>query len=441
MKTKTKTMWARATLLSALLLAGRWACAGPAGPLRVAFEDFNMQTLTERADKTSTLTEQNVAETESVVMSPHGGYSVTSQRTSDLKYVTAIQRSTVWSEIKKRSVTVSGGGGVLDKSPETLSDAELAQLKRLCHDGLKCMAVEQLYVIKTVKRQIVGGGGDEDGTTAAVRTVITKITKVITNYTTEYHKDTYEYAEVTESSDPSAVYESVTNIIEDNRELCGVNADGGDDDDGTGAAVLLLATLAGGGGPNDPAAAAGRPNDDAAAAAAAGSVSFVNLGTINHYNVNDGAINNVDVTVQQAGGGGGGDGEDRDGKVVIEMEGDGDGAAYPAPFNGQSSLQMPETVYVDAAGAGDGNVTVNNTNNGTYNSNVMQGNADAAGTVNVGSVNEAPLYNDTYNDYSVDSHNRTVNARDFKKFLEFIDNSFSSVLNELGPPAGQNPTV
>lgn len=440
-------MWASATLLSALLLAGRWACAGPAGPLRVAFEDIHMQTLTERADKTSTLTEQNVAETESVVMSPDGGYSVTSQRTSDLRYVTAIQRSAVWSEIKKRSVTVSGsggGGGVLDKSPETLSDAELAQLKRLCHDGLKCIAVEQLYVIKTVKRQIVVGGGDEDGTTAAVRTVITKITKVITNYTTEYHKDTYEYTEVTESSDPSAVYESVTNIIEDNRELCGVNADG-DDDDGTGAATaLLLATLVGGGGPNN-AAAAGRPNDPAAA----GPVSFVNLGTINHYNVNDGAINNVGVTVQQGGGG-----EDTEGKVVIKMKGEGDGngggggdgaahpaafndAAHPAAVNGQSSLQMPETVYVDAPGAGDGNVTVNNTNNGTYNSSVMQGNADGAGTVNVGTVNEAPLHND----YSVGSHNRTVNARDFKEFLKFIDNNFSSVLNELSPPAGQNPTV
>lgn len=143
-------------------------------------------------------------------------------RSSNLKYVMAIQSSSIWTDIKKRSLTIKTGQRLDDeligKSPVDLSDGELARLKLACHDGLKCVAVDQLLVLKQVREPQADGK-------LSVRTVITKITQVITRYTNEYHKDVYQYEAVTQSDDPSKVYESVTNIVEDNKELCQIDYD------------------------------------------------------------------------------------------------------------------------------------------------------------------------------------------------------------------------
>lgn len=142
-------------------------------------------------------------------------------RSSNLKYVFTLQKSSIWDEIKQKTLTIKTqvDGKMIERRPESLSDQELEQLKRACHDGLKCVAVDQLIVLKTVKEP-----SNDDGKTAAVLTAITKITKVITEYTTEYHEDTYQYSEVTEADDPSKVYQSVTTILEDNKDLCSIDA-------------------------------------------------------------------------------------------------------------------------------------------------------------------------------------------------------------------------
>ncbi|XP_027847286.2 uncharacterized protein MAL13P1.304-like [Aphis gossypii] len=143
-------------------------------------------------------------------------------RSSNLKYVMAIQSSSIWTDIKKRSLTIKTGqrldDELIEKSPVDLSDEELARLKLACHDGLKCVAVDQLLVLKQVREPQADGK-------LSVRTVITKITQVISRYTKEYHKDVYQYEAVTQSDDPSKVYESVTNIVEDNKELCQIDYD------------------------------------------------------------------------------------------------------------------------------------------------------------------------------------------------------------------------
>lgn len=142
-------------------------------------------------------------------------------RSSNLKFVATIQKSSIWNEIKDKTLTIKTqvDGKMIERDPKSLSDQELYQLKKACHDGLKCVAVDQLIVLKTVKEP-----STDDGNSEVVRTAITKITKVITDYTTEYHEDKYQYSEVTESDDPSKVYQSVITILEDNRELCKIDA-------------------------------------------------------------------------------------------------------------------------------------------------------------------------------------------------------------------------
>lgn len=194
-------------------------------------------------------------------------------RSSNLKYVMAIQSSSIWTDIKKRSLTIKTGQRLDDeligKSPVDLSDEELARLKQACHDGLKCVAVDQLLVLKQVREPHADGK-------LSVRTVITKITLVITRYTNEYHKDEYQYETVTQSDDPFKVYESVTNIVEDNKELCQI--------DYVPSAITDDKRL-----PN---------NGDAEAVGGATVVNkntSVNYNTIENLNVNDGTINSATI--------------------------------------------------------------------------------------------------------------------------------------------------
>lgn len=193
-------------------------------------------------------------------------------RSSDLKYVFTLQKSSIWDEIKQKTLTIKTqvDGKMIERQPETLSDLELKQLKRACHDGLKCVAVDQLIVLKTVKQP-----SDDDEKTAAVLTAITKITKVITEYTTEYHEDTFQYSEVTESDDPSKVYQSVTTILEDNQELCRIDA------------VSFESSTTNNDKANTP------KNVDTPATSENGSAQ--NYGTINNYHVNKGNVNVANI--------------------------------------------------------------------------------------------------------------------------------------------------
>lgn len=192
-------------------------------------------------------------------------------RLSNLKFVMAIQSSTIWEEIKKRSLTINTSQGldeeVAGKSPDDLTDQELAQLKQACHDGLKCVAVDQLLVLKQVTEQIGDGK-------VSVRMVITKITQVLTQYTTEYHEDVYQYEAVQQSDDQSKVFESVTTIVEDNKELCQIDL--------------------------TPATVQSRPKNDGGNTipAPVNNNNTVNYNTFKNYNINNGTVNNATINIK-----------------------------------------------------------------------------------------------------------------------------------------------
>jgi len=141
-------------------------------------------------------------------------------RSSNLKFMLAIQNSEIWTDIKKRSLTIKTQRKLNDaidgKSLNELSDQELADLKRVYHDGLKCVAVDQIMVLKEVKQQLEGGK-------VSLHTVISKITHVITDKMTEYHEDIYQYDQI-RSGNQSNVYESMTAIVEENKELCQIDS-------------------------------------------------------------------------------------------------------------------------------------------------------------------------------------------------------------------------
>lgn len=198
-------------------------------------------------------------------------------RSSNLKYVMAIQSSTIWSDIKKRSVTINTGqqldDSVAEKSPNNMSDQELAQLRQACHDGLKCVAVDQLLVLYQVREQL------SDGNTS-VRMAITKITEVITQYTREYHEDVYEYKAVTQSDDPSKVYDSVTTIVQDNKELCQI--------DGTPTTVKN----------EDLPKNSGDSGGDTRPPMVINNNTTVNFNKIENLNLNEGTVNNAQVNIE-----------------------------------------------------------------------------------------------------------------------------------------------
>ncbi|XP_022174192.1 GATA zinc finger domain-containing protein 14-like [Myzus persicae] len=189
-------------------------------------------------------------------------------RSSNLKYVMAIQSTSIWEEIKKRSMTLYGpqklDGTIYENSPDDLTDQELAQLKQACHDGLKCVAVDQLIVLEQVKEPLVGGK-------VSVRTAITKIIQVLTQFTTEYHEDVYQYETVSESDDESKVYELVTTIVEDNKELCRIDFTPPTEENN----------------PNGKSVPVADNNNDT-----------INYNTVNDYNINYGTINSASIEME-----------------------------------------------------------------------------------------------------------------------------------------------
>jgi len=155
--------------------------------------------------------------TESFVTTNNNG------RQSDLKFVSVIKNSTMWTDIKRRTLTIKEAQPQLvelaDKSPADLTDQELAQLKKTCLNGLKCVAVDKLLILKKVT-QIA-----PDGNTTILM-AITKITKVLTKFTTEYHQEkNFTYTETNESYQLDEVYESITKTVEKYKELCQINPD------------------------------------------------------------------------------------------------------------------------------------------------------------------------------------------------------------------------
>jgi hypothetical protein len=194
-------------------------------------------------------------------------------RSSNLKYVMAIQSSTIWEEIKKRSLTISASQGlndaVAEKSPDNLTDQELAQLKQACEDGLKCVAVDHLLMLKQVSEPLGGGK-------VSVQTAITKITQVVTQYTTEYHEDVYQYEAVQQSDDQYQVYKSVTTILEDNKELCQIDL--------------------------TPATEQSQNGDGNTTPVAVDNNNTVNYNTYKNYNINNGTINNATINIEPQSG-------------------------------------------------------------------------------------------------------------------------------------------
>lgn len=216
-------------------------------------------------------------------------------RSFDLSFIMALQNSSIWSEIKERSITVMGDSDAVemfDKSPEDMSDEELLEMKNICHDGFKCVAVDQLLVLNTITEPM------EDGL-MSVRTAIVKITKVITEYTTEYHEDRYQYEEVNESDDYSKINETVTTIVEDNAELCRIYIDRdtndatSDEDD----------TTSDENGTKFDADTNTIPDEkdmepDAPKGITLVNNVYLNLGTINNISVNNGTMNSADITME-----------------------------------------------------------------------------------------------------------------------------------------------
>lgn len=140
-------------------------------------------------------------------------------RSSNLKYVLVIKSLTIWHEIKKRTLTIKTQpkiGEIAEKSLESLTDHELVKLRQICHDGLKCVSVDQLIVLKTVLKSTNNGD-------VSVQTVMTKITEVLTKYTTECYQGKHKYMIIKDSDDINRVSDIVTNIVNDNKVLCQID--------------------------------------------------------------------------------------------------------------------------------------------------------------------------------------------------------------------------
>lgn len=220
----------------------------PEPQMVIAYEELDMKRLDETVEATI----------------GDGGSSNGDDRSTNMNFVLAVKSSSIWNEVKKRSLTIKTcvNDELVEKSPDAMSDAELARLKQACHDGLKCVVVDQLQVTQMVKQRIANGN-------TAVRIAITRITKVLSEYTHEYHEDTYQYEAVTEADDSDKLYQSVTTIVEDNKELCQIA----------------------------PAAPATPPATPATPPAADNGEAGGNNTTINNYNTNYGTINSATVHV------------------------------------------------------------------------------------------------------------------------------------------------
>ncbi|XP_025207358.1 uncharacterized protein LOC112603140 [Melanaphis sacchari] len=442
-----------------------------------------------------TLVEENQIESQ---YEETGQILATDDRSSNLKYVMAIQSSSIWTEIKKRSLTINAPQGLndvaIDKSLENLSDEELALLKQVCHDGLKCVAVDQLLVLYSV-REPLGDGK------LSVRTVITKITEVITKYTDEYHEDVYEYEAVTQSDDSSKVYESVTTIVEDNKELCQIDI---------GAVAVAAAVecyfeeVDGGGSVDTRSAVPPVVNNDVT----------VNYNEVENYNVNNDTVNIASIKAPPTSDGvvvtlGTDDpAENRspdrryvDGAVsgtstgnetattvkpVSTADGRQTSAGRPPPTadgvsgdrgdrwrrpedfdrksapSGSDVGKNNETTVKNAAENGhaesnsdvviagsqddasvrkgyvangtlnNGNMVEYDINNGTINTGNIEGSTADSGIINVGTVNNGPVNYGTYDKLTNNGSLVALNGNDVQKYLSSVDNMYSTILERLG---------
>lgn len=387
-------------------------------------------------------------------------------RTTNLRFVTAIQNSSIWIEIKKRSLTVRTEprlDQVLEftdnRSPESLSDEELAKLKRACHDGLKCVAVDQILVLKRVKQPL-----NDD--MVLIRTVVYKITKVLTDYTTEYDEDTYRYEVIEESDGPSKVYESMTTIIEDNRKLCQiddiypgdqvntVNVDLSVGNNSKGAHLYGGASAGGvtssDGVSNDADNSSKTPNDDVTPYDGGSSTSPANDNTVTP---NDGVTptktsdNDITYTVTGAaddvpavnkgtvairskpetnenlktnGVGIGG------GKNNIHGDVDAD-VASSGSFN-EHDVQKGK---VSNSVLNNGEIDSLNVNKGTINRGYINESTADRGIISVGTVNNGPTNLGSVQNNTNNGNVAQVDNYDIQQFVNTLDKMYSSVLDNL----------
>lgn len=417
------------------------------------------------------------------------GIAELNDRSSNLKYVLAIQSSSIWSAIKQKTLmikTLPQLGEISEKSLDDLTDQELLKLKKACHDGLKCVAIDQLMVLQTVMEPMANGK-------MSVRTAITKITKVISEYTYEYHQDSYVYEEVQESDDRFKIHEAVTTIVNDNRELCQLDIDTADD-----------------------AGKSAKDNNTSSGDTTPVKNLTVNFGTINNYNINDGTINNVSVTPS---------GETNKKESASHQSSNKDGTPEPSYLiivdpqsagpklenrnsgsqddvhhgsenvdngkravptnapNDTSATDVPETGtddtnilknnnYVSLSNKGDcgctttgcgcgcstdvgvasagsfneGNVRNGNVRNGIINNGDLKQNkvnngsinkgtidqADAnGGIISVGTVNNGPTNYGTYSNSTNNGTEAEFNNHDIQQYVASIDNMYSTILDHL----------
>lgn len=135
----------------------------------------------------------------------------------NLMYIQAIMSSPdLWTDVKDRSMIINNDpklNKLFNKSLEHLTVQELATLKQLCHDAIKCVAVDNLKVLKLQLNET-----DEENE-KVIKAIVT-IVQVITELTTVYHKGLYVYEKLNDFDDRSKIIKCASVIIEDNAELC-----------------------------------------------------------------------------------------------------------------------------------------------------------------------------------------------------------------------------
>lgn len=271
-------------LMSILLIITILSIVSPTPmPVDILLEDVNVQV---KKDETT-------AEMEGIMLSDT---SIGNNRSFDLTFVIALKTSSIWSDIQKRSITVTGDSELTDifnKSPEEMSDKELSMMKKICHDGLKCVAVDQLLVLETITKPMENG-------LMSVRTAIVKITKVISEFTTEYHEDQYQYEEVKESDDSSKINETITTIVNDNAELCRIYIDSDAIDTKTDVKKTKPEVKDTKHEVKDTKPDAEDTKTDVPQGITLVNNGVLNLGTINHYSVNNGTTNSANINTKSS---------------------------------------------------------------------------------------------------------------------------------------------
>lgn len=143
---------------------------------------------------------------------------------SNYTYVEKLMLSNLWPEIMERSQTINNDSQLnnLYKRPlKDLTVQELAALKKLCHDALKCVAVD--YILNLQPRIIQTDNGTNNN---KIMRALVSIIQVVTKLTSACHDVVYENVE--EYSAKSEIFKAASVIVQDNVELCKIQVNSSD---------------------------------------------------------------------------------------------------------------------------------------------------------------------------------------------------------------------